>query len=133
MPLRRPTSWFARGKKNPGAVSHPGAARSSESCSLVRDSGNGCRVRMGEIRKFFASTGTACPCPRRERLRRCAVLKCPQQKRGGYDMRSFGTAEKCQIQTTRVKADRDKITQSVRLLATHRDAMAVTSVRIVVP
>jgi hypothetical protein len=48
-------------------------------------------------------------------------------------MRSFGTAEKCQIQTTRVKADRDKITQSVRLLATHRDAMAVTSVRIVVP
>ena len=33
----------------------------------------------------------------------------------------------------RVKADRDKVTQSVRLLATHRDAMAVTPVRIIVP
>jgi hypothetical protein len=33
----------------------------------------------------------------------------------------------------RVKADRGKVTQSVRLLATHRDAMAVASVRIVVP
>jgi len=49
------------------------------------------------------------------------------------DLQRTAGPYRCAKSRRRVKADRGKVTQSVRLLATHRDAMAIASVRIVVP